>query len=165
MPADPRVVTALEAAGIAHRVMECDPELADTAAFCDHYGVAPEASANAIVMASRKPEGHHAVCVVLATQRLDGNGTVRKRMGVRKVSFASADVTRDITGMAIGGVTIAGLPDNLPVWVDPAVTAVEEVVVGAGTRSAKLFIPGSQILDLPNVEVVEGLAKYEVPDG
>lgn len=159
MPADPRVVTALDAAGVDYEVMECDPDLADTAAFCEHYGVAPEHSANAILVASRKPKGHRAVCVVLATQQLDVNGTVRKRLGVRKASFAPPDDTVELTGMQIGGVTIAGLPDDLPVWVDPAVTAVDEVVVGAGTRSAKVTLPGAAIPVLPNVEVVDGLAR------
>lgn len=159
MPADPRVVTALDEAGVDYDLMECDPDLADTAAFCEHYGVAPEHSANAILVASRKPTGHHAVCVVLATQQLDVNGTVRKRLGVRKVSFAPAEDTVEVTGMQIGGVTIAGLPDHLPIWVDPAVVVVDEVVVGAGTRSAKVTLPGTAIPDLPNVEVVDGLAK------
>lgn len=159
MPADPRVVTALDEAGVDYDLMECDPELADTAAFCEHYGVAPEHSANAILVASRKPEGHRAVCVVLATQQLDVNGTVRKRLGVRKASFAPAEDALEVTGMQIGGVTIAGLPDHLPIWVDPAVVAVDEVVVGAGTRSAKVTLPGAAIPDLPNVEVVDGLAR------
>ena len=31
-------------------VAEIDPELADTAAFCDRYGIAPDASANCVVV-------------------------------------------------------------------------------------------------------------------
>lgn len=158
MPADPRVLAALDAAGVPHTVMDCDPDLADTAAFCAAYGVDPGASANALLIASRKPAGHHVLCVVLATHRLDANGVVRRRMGVRKVSFASAEDTRDLTGMEIGGVTVAGLPDDLPVWVDADVAAVDQVVVGAGTRSAKIRLPGAALADLPNVEVVDGLA-------
>lgn len=159
MPADPRVLADLDEAGVPHTVMDCDPDLADTAEFCAAYGIALEASANAILVASRKPEGHRAVCVVLATQRLDVNGTVRRRLDVRKVSFASAEDTMDVTGMEIGGVTVAGLPDDLPVWVDPAVVAVDDVVVGAGTRSAKVRLDGADLVRLPNVKVVEGLAK------
>lgn len=161
MPADPRVLADLDEAGVAHTVMDCDPDLADTAQFCAAYGIAPEASANAILVASRKPEGHRALCVVLATQRLDVNGTVRRRLDVRKVSFASAEDTVDLTGMEIGGVTVAGLPDDLPVWVDPAVVAVDDVVVGAGTRSAKVRMDGADLVHLPNVEVVAGLARDE----
>ncbi len=158
MPADPRVLAELDQAGVAHTVMDCDPDLADTAEFCAAYGIDPAASANAILVASRKPVGERALCVVLATHRLDVNGAVRKRLGVRKVSFASAEDTVDLTGMEIGGVTVAGLPADLPVWVDAAVAAVDEVVVGAGTRSAKVLLAGSDLARLPNVEVVQDLA-------
>jgi prolyl-tRNA editing enzyme YbaK/EbsC (Cys-tRNA(Pro) deacylase) len=159
MPADPRVLADLEAASIEYEEMACDPELADTAAFCEAYGVPLERSANAIVVASRKPEGHNAVCVVLATDRLDVNGVVRRRLGVRKVSFASAPLTEELTGQEIGGVTIFGLPDDLPVWIDSRVVEHDWVVVGAGSRSAKIRFDPGQIVGKDLYEVVEGLAK------
>ena len=43
-----------------------------------------ERSANTILVASRRPEGHFAACLVLATTRLDVNGLVRQRLGVRE---------------------------------------------------------------------------------
>ncbi len=159
MPADPRVLADLEAASIEYEEMACDPELADTAAFCEAYGVPLERSANAIVVASRKPEGHNAVCVVLATDRLDVNGVVRRRLGVRKVSFASAPLTEELTGQEIGGVTIFGLPDDLPVWIDSRVVEHDWVVVGAGSRSAKIRFDPGQIVGKDLYEIVEGLAK------
>ncbi len=159
MPADPRVIADLDSASIEYEEMACDPELADTAAFCEAYGIPLERSANAIVVASRKPEGHNAVCVVLATNRLDVNGVVRRRLGVRKVSFASAQLTKELTGQEIGGVTIFGLPDDLPVWIDSRVVENDWVVVGAGSRSAKIRFDPSQIVGKDLYEVVEGLAK------
>lgn len=153
-----QVIADLEARGLAFEVMECDPELADTARFCEAYGIPLENSANAILVASRKPEGHHAVCVVLATTRLDVNGTVRQKLGVRKVSFASADLTRELTGQEIGGVTIFGLPDGLPVWIDSRVLDCDWVIVGAGSRSAKIKLDPTQLVGIPGYEVVEDLA-------
>lgn len=153
-----QVIADLEARGLAFEVMECDPELADTARFCEAYGIPLENSANAILVASRKPEGHHAVCVVLATTRLDVNGTVRQKLGVRKVSFASADLTRELTGQEIGGVTIFGLPDGLPVWIDSRVLDRDWVIVGAGSRSAKIKLDPTQLVGIPGYEVVEDLA-------
>ncbi|HEY6635841.1 MAG TPA: YbaK/EbsC family protein [Acidimicrobiia bacterium] len=153
-----QVIADLEARGLAFEIMECDPELADTARFCEAYGIPLEKSANAILVASRKPEGHHAVCVVLATTRLDVNGKVRQKLGVRKVSFAPADLTREITGQEIGGVTIFGLPDGLPVWIDSRVLECDWVIVGAGSRSAKIKLDPSQLVGLTGYEVVEDLA-------
>ncbi|MGH3668197.1 MAG: YbaK/EbsC family protein, partial [Acidimicrobiia bacterium] len=107
--------------GVAFEEMECDPDLADTARFCEAYGVPLERSANTILVASRRPEGHFAACLVLATTKLDVNGLVRQRLGVKKVSFADTEQARELTGMEIGGVTIFGLPDHLPVWIDAGV--------------------------------------------
>lgn len=158
MSAHPRVLSALEGAGVSYELLPCDPELADTAEFCRAYGVAPEESANTIVVASRRPEGLAVACVVLATTRLDVNGTVRRRLGARKVSFASAEATVELTGMEIGGVTVCGLPDGLEVWVDQAVADAPSVVVGAGTRTAKIRLAGPDLARLPAAAVVEGLA-------
>lgn len=159
MAADTRVTAAMDSAGVAYETMDIDPDLADTAAFCEAYGIPLENSANAILVASRKPEGHNAVCLVLAHTRLDVNGVVRKKLGVRKVSFAPAELTVDLTGQEIGGVTVFGLRDGLPVWVDAGVLDRDWVIVGAGSRSAKIKLDPSQFRELQGFEIVEGLAK------
>ncbi len=158
MPLHDAVRADLERLGIDFDELDCDPDLADTAAFCEAYGIPLQRSANAIVVASRKPEGHDAVCVVLADTRLDVNGLVRRRLGVRKVSFAPAELTRELTGQEIGGVTIFGLPPGIPVWIDSRVMDRDWVVVGAGSRTAKIRLDPSQLVDLPGYEVVEDLA-------
>lgn len=159
MTAATEVIEDLDRMGLEYEVMPCDPDLADTAEFCEAYGIPLDNSANAILVASRKPEGHNAVCVVLADTRLDVNGTVRKKLGVRKVSFASAELTRDLTGQEIGGVTIFGLPEGLPVWLDGRVMDRDWVVVGAGSRTAKIRLDPSQLADIEGYEVVPELAK------
>jgi prolyl-tRNA editing enzyme YbaK/EbsC (Cys-tRNA(Pro) deacylase) len=158
MPVDPAVLQSMADRGVIFEEMACDPDLADTAAFCEAYGVPLERSANAILVASRKPEGHNAVCVVLAHTRLDVNGAVRRKLGVRKVSFAYPELTRELTGQEIGGVTIFGLPPDLPVWVDSRVLDNDWVVIGAGTRSAKLRLDPGQLDGLEGFEIVDGLA-------
>ena len=149
---------ALEGRG-AYELFACDPELADTAAFCAAYGFAMEDSANTIVVIGKSDPPRYAACIVLATHRLDVNRVVKAMLGTRKASFASQDETRTLTGMAIGGVTAFGLPDGLPLWVDAAVMARERIVLGGGSRSWKVIAPPSILLTLPGVEVVAGLAK------
>jgi prolyl-tRNA editing enzyme YbaK/EbsC (Cys-tRNA(Pro) deacylase) len=152
-----RVLDAIDATGIPYERIDCDPELADTAAFCAHYGYAEDQSANTIVVASRRPEGHHAACVVLATTRLDVNKTVRSRLGVRKVSFAPPELTAELTGMVMGGVTPFALPADLPLWIDARVMEPEWVILGGGSRSLKVKIAPA-VLEAVGGEVVEGLA-------
>jgi prolyl-tRNA editing enzyme YbaK/EbsC (Cys-tRNA(Pro) deacylase) len=153
----------MEARGISFEEMACEPDLADTAAFCEAYGVPPEKSANTILVASRRPEGRIVACLVLATTRLDVNGLVRQRMGVRKASFADAETTQALTGMAIGGVTIFGLPADVPVWVDSRVLDNDWVVIGAGTRTAKIRLDPGQLEGLEGFEIVEDLGHLPTP--
>jgi prolyl-tRNA editing enzyme YbaK/EbsC (Cys-tRNA(Pro) deacylase) len=141
-------------------VAPIDPDLADTAAFCESYDVTLEESANCVVVAGRRgTTTSYAACVVLATTRVDVNGVVRKRLDARKASFAPMDDAVELTGMEHGGITPLGLPAGWPVLVDARVAAAAAVVVGSGLRRSKLVVPGSLLAGLPGAEVVEGLGQ------
>jgi prolyl-tRNA editing enzyme YbaK/EbsC (Cys-tRNA(Pro) deacylase) len=152
-----RVRAALDAAALEYSVFVCDPEFADTAVFCEKYDFLPEQSANAIIAASRTEPVKYACCIVLASTRLDVNKKVSKLLGVKKVSFASAEQTLELTKMQIGGVTPFGLPD-IPIYIDAAVMASDRVILGGGNRATKVVTDPKQLLKLANVEVVEDLA-------
>lgn len=154
----PEVERHLQAGGIEFTVMACEPAFADTAAFCDRYGIPPEDSANSIIVASRRPPGRVAVCIALATTRLDVNRAVRDALGVKKLSFADPGLTTELSGMEIGGVTPFGLPSHLAVLVDDAVMRRDRIVLGGGNRSSKVLVAPAALLTIPTVRVVEGLA-------
>lgn len=154
-----RIVRVLEASGQPFEIMDCDPDLADTEVFCAHYGQSPAHSANTIVVKSKTGEERFVACLVLATTRLDVNRTVRKRLAARKASFASAEETRAITGMALGGVTPLALPPELPLWVDSRIMALDYVILGGGDRSSKIKVAPAIFGDLPNTAIVDGLAR------
>ena len=153
-----RLEAVLSGLGVPYELFACDPDLADTAQFCAAYGFALEDSANTIVVAGKAEPRVYAACLVLAPHRLDVNRAVKQKLGTRKASFAGADETREITGMAIGGVTPFGLPPQLPIWVDAAVMERERIVLGGGSRSWKVLAAPEILLRLRNVEVVPGLA-------
>jgi prolyl-tRNA editing enzyme YbaK/EbsC (Cys-tRNA(Pro) deacylase) len=155
----PAIQRFLENSAQAFEVWPCEPELADTAVYCEHYGIALENSANAILVRSKTGDRKFVLCVLRATDRLNTNHTVRKKMGARKVSFASADETREITGMEIGGVTPIALPESLPIWIDDAVMQCEYVVLGGGNRDCKIKLDPRALLQQPAVEVVADLAR------
>lgn len=137
------------------RVAEIDASLADTAAFCDAYDVAPEASANCVVVEARRGEVTTlAAVMVLATDRADINRVVRKHLGARKISFADQAKAEELTGMQQGGITPVGLPDGWPILVDEHVAAAGLVVIGAGIRGAKLLLDGADLGKLPGAEVI-----------
>jgi prolyl-tRNA editing enzyme YbaK/EbsC (Cys-tRNA(Pro) deacylase) len=141
-------------------VAEIDPDLADTAAFCERYEVGLDVSANCVVIAARRGETtRYAACVVLATTRADVNGVVRRHLDARKASFAAMDDAVAATGMEYGGITPLGLPAHWPVLVDRAVVDAGVVVIGSGVRRSKIALPGDALAAVPGAEVVDGLAQ------
>ena len=140
------------------RVAAIDPALSDTAAFCERYDVAPEESANCVVIAGRRGgETSYAACMVAATTRADVNGLVRRHLGVRKASFGPVDEVTALTGMEYGGITPIGLPGQWPVLVDADVAKLAVAVIGSGIRGSKLWLPGRLLAELPGAEVLPGL--------
>jgi prolyl-tRNA editing enzyme YbaK/EbsC (Cys-tRNA(Pro) deacylase) len=136
-------------------VSAIDPELADTAAFCEHYDIGLDVSANYVVVeAKRADRVWHAACMVLATTRADVNGVVRKHLGARKISFASMDTAVSLTGMEYGGITPVGLPADWPILVDQHVIDQERVVIGSGIRGSKLLASTAVLASLPGAEVL-----------
>lgn len=153
-----RVRRVLDGLGVPYEWIEIDPTYADTAAFCEHYGYGLETAANTIVVAAKKEPRQYAACVVLATTRLDVNRSVRKLMGVPRLSFASAEETKDLTGMMIGGVTVFDLPPDLPIYVDEKVMQQPWVILGSGSRSSKVQASPEVLRRLPNAQVIAGLS-------
>ena len=158
MSADP-VIAQLESLGAEYEIFPCDPALADTAQFCEAYGFEPDESANTIVVVGKRDPRVYVACVLLADSRLDVNGVVRKKLGIRRTSFASAEESAAVTGMTMGGVTPFGLPDDLPIWVDDRVMTRERIVLGGGSRDRKVLVAPAVLELLPNVEVIPELAR------
>jgi prolyl-tRNA editing enzyme YbaK/EbsC (Cys-tRNA(Pro) deacylase) len=145
-------------------VAEIDPSLADTAAFCEHYGVVPAESANCVVIAAKRGgQTTYAACMVAATTRADVNGLARRHLDARKASFAPVDAVTAASGMEYGGITPIGLPAAWPVLVDEAVAKTGSVVVGSGIRGSKLRLPGRLLAALPSAQVLPGLGLPVTP--
>jgi prolyl-tRNA editing enzyme YbaK/EbsC (Cys-tRNA(Pro) deacylase) len=140
-------------------VCAIDPGLADTAAFCEHYDVGLDISANCVVVEARRGDRTwYAACLVLATSRADVNGVVRKRLDARKISFAPMDTAVSLTGMEYGGITPIGLPMDWPILIDENVIDRPQVILGSGIRASKLLASNDALRALPNAEVL-GITK------
>jgi prolyl-tRNA editing enzyme YbaK/EbsC (Cys-tRNA(Pro) deacylase) len=149
-----RVVEVLDGLGVPYQVEAIDPAFADTAAYCERYGVPLDHAANTIIVASKKEPRRYAACVVKATSRLDVNHAVRRLLDSNKVSFASADETRALTGMLLGGVTVFALPPELPIYVDDKVMALDWAILGSGSRSSKIRVAPEALRRLPSAQIV-----------
>lgn len=157
--AEQRVLGALRELGLAHRLIRIDPANAATADFCRAYGWPPEASANCLLVAGRADPPRHAACLVAATRQVDVNRTVRRLLGVRKASFAPPEEVVALTGMTPHGVTPFGLPEDVAMLIDAALTELDEVVVGGGSRRLKIAVAPGALAAVPGANVVEGLSR------
>jgi prolyl-tRNA editing enzyme YbaK/EbsC (Cys-tRNA(Pro) deacylase) len=141
-------------------VVEIDPEVADTAAFCARYGSSMSDGANCVVVGgSRAGQDRVAACLVRADTRADVNNVVRRLLDVRKASFLAMERAVEESGMEFGGITPLGLPAAWRVLVDARVLDIPVAVVGSGVRRSKLLLPGRLLGELPGAEVVEDLAR------
>lgn len=149
------VKDAVAELGLECFVARIDPSNADTAQFCAAYDVPLHVSANCVVVAGRRSGmSIMAACLVRATDRADVNRVIRKRLEVRKISFAAMEEAVRETGMEYGGITPIGLPPTWPVLVDEAVAALDMIVIGSGIRSSKIALPGPAAASLPNAEIL-----------
>jgi len=139
-------------------VFPIDPDDADTATLTAKLNLPLAVSGNAVLITGfRLGEPRHCCCMTPADRRVDVNHAVKQRLDVRKCSFASMDEAVSVSGMAYGGITPVGLPPDWPVWVDETLTSLDWIIVGSGTRTAKLVIPGAALLRLPGAQLVPGL--------
>lgn len=153
----PKVSEAIKKYGINAEAMACDPSLADTASFLEHYGFTADNTCNAILGIGKSNPPKYACCVVLANSKVDINKKFSELIQVKRVSFASGEQTLELTGMEIGGVTAVGLPYDMPIFIDAEVMRVPQVVLGGGNRSSKLLIDPHELKKIPQVQIIEGL--------
>jgi prolyl-tRNA editing enzyme YbaK/EbsC (Cys-tRNA(Pro) deacylase) len=156
----PSVATALTGweYGGEVAVVRIDPELADTAAMTEAYGVPLTDSANCVVIAGRRAgEERIAACVVRADTRADVNNLAKRSLDVRKASFLDMQRAVEESGMEYGGITPVGLPKQWRLFVDAAVLDIPAAIVGSGVRRSKLLLPGHLLGLLPGAEVLTSL--------
>ncbi len=152
-----RVRQVLDTLEVPYKLIAIDAAFADTAAFCERYGVPLDHSVNTIIVGSKREPKQYCACLVLATTRLDVNHSVRKLMDVSRASFASADDTIALTGMMIGGVTVFALPAEIPIYVDAQIMRLDYVILGGGSRSLKIQVSPEVLRRLPHVRIIPEL--------
>lgn len=135
---DPAVQRELDALSIPYDILPCNPEWADTDLFCSNYGIPREDAANTILVAAKTEPRRYVACLVTASTKLDVNHKVSKLIGIKRLSFASAEETAALTGQLIGGVTVFGLPESVPLYIDTGVMERDTIIVGGGNRSTKI---------------------------
>ena len=73
----------------------------------------------------------------------------------KRLSFASGEETAQLSGMEIGGVTLVGLPDGMPILIDRRVMERDAVILGGGNRTSKVRVDPKELLKLPGASVAD----------
>ena len=150
-----RVREALDDAGAEYETLACEEHLADTAEFCAHYGISPDEACNALLVVLKTTPRSYVACLVRADTRLDVNRKLADITGVKRMSFASGEDTVALTGQQIGGVSVAGLPAGIPLYIDERVMDRERVIIGGGNRTSKARLAPAELIKLPNASVAD----------
>ena len=123
-------------------VVEIDPDLADTAAMTEAYGLLMLDSVNCVLVSgARAGDERIAACLVRADTRADVNKLVRKLLDVRKASFHPMERATAESGMEYGGITPVGLPAEWRLLVDSRIPEIDVAIIGSGLRRSKLLLP------------------------
>lgn len=139
-----RVQAALRAGGAAGEVRE----LADSTRTAAEAAAALGCPVGAIVKSLVFVADGHPVLVLASGDHQVDTHKVGHALDAHHVGRADADLVRDATGYAIGGVAPVGHPHPLRTLVDPALGAYDVVWAAAGTPHAVFPTSYAELLAL-----------------
>ncbi len=146
------VTQALDALGVPYRSFtHAGPvhSLEQAAAERDHR---PEQVIRSIVF--RLAADHFVMALMAGPQQIDWK-RLRRALGEKRLTMASEEEVRAVTGYERGAVAPLGLPQPLHILADPAVFEPEEVSLGSGVRGTAVIMQSADLRRaLEGVEIV-----------
>ena len=141
-------------------VAEIDPQYMDGIELCEHYKIDLKKGANTLICECKRNDNITYVALVVPTgYRYNMSTTVRKYTNSRMVSVAPLEYVLAQTKMEYGSINPIGLPGEWLILIDPKVLDNDYIICGSGLQKSKLFLPSKYLLKLPNVYVLENIAK------
>lgn len=123
----------------------------------EERGQRPEQVVRSILF--RLGKGSYALVLVAGPQQIDWKA-LRGALGQSRLTTASADEVRQVTGFEIGAVGPFGLPVPLPIYVDESVLNEAEISIGSGVRGTTVILRSADMLAaLGDVERVSVLSE------
>ena len=150
----------IESEKIEFLVAEIDPQFANGIELCEKYKIDIKCGANCLIAVGIRGEiKTYVACIVPVGYKYNMSSVVRKEINARVVSVAPLEYVLEKTQMEYGSITPIGLPNEWSIFVDPLVLLEEQIVIGGGYKNSKISIPSKLLLALPNVKILNGLAK------
>jgi Ala-tRNA(Pro) deacylase len=113
-------------------------------------GSSLEQGAKAMVL---KTKDKYILAVLAAHLKLD----LKKTSDIlsQKVSFASPEEVKEITGCYIGSVPPFSFDDRLTLLVDESITKVDEIAFNAGRLDASIFLDSRDYLEITKAKIAD----------
>lgn len=144
-------ITAIQAAGVPHRVVETERagSAEESAAL---QGIELGALLRTIVV--RRGDDDYVFVLVPAGRRFDWP-KLRAHLGVRRLTLPDADEARDVTGYERYTITPFGSSRAWPVILDASATDLEQVSVGGGASGVNLHLTPGDLVRHLGADVVD----------
>ena len=146
-----QVQSALHEAGVDITVRQIEESTPTAAAAAEYLGCEVGAIANSLIFMA---DGHPILVLTSGAHRVD-TAALAGRIGVAKISRASADDVKAATGQVVGGVAPLGHPAPLPTYLDVALREFDELWAAAGIPASLFPITYDNLLRVTSATEVE----------
>lgn len=148
-PPDTPAIRAATALGLAHRVVVIE-RAGSIAEAAERVGITPERLCKTLVV--RRGADDHLLVLVPGPRQLDWP-TLRRHLGVSRLSLPDADAARAATGYERGTITPLGARGSWPVLVDATLAGVGEIALGGGAHGVSLLVDADALIAALDAEV------------
>jgi Cys-tRNA(Pro)/Cys-tRNA(Cys) deacylase len=101
----------------------------------------------------RRAEDDHLLVLVPGPRQIDWP-SLRRHLGVSRISLPDADAAREATGYERGTITPLGARGGWPVLADASIAGAGRVAIGAGAHGVSLLVDADELLRALDAEVV-----------
>ena len=153
MQKTPPVSQALTAIGIPHTVFRHEGNLSSLEQAAEERNQEPGQVVRSLLF--RESKGSYLIVLVAGPDQIDWK-KLRQHLGTSRVTMASRSEVLQVTGYELGAVAPFGLPQPIPILVDPSVLEQAEISMGSGIRNVAIILSSNDLLRaLPDAEIVE----------
>jgi Cys-tRNA(Pro)/Cys-tRNA(Cys) deacylase len=143
-----RITKYLDSQGISYRVLPHSEPVFTVKMAAAERGVVLEEMVKSILLRERKKHRFVMACVT-GNSRLDPQAVRAHLPGEwKRLSFANAEEITTHTGYTKGSIAPLGIPDNIPVVFDVAITNCTMVNISSGDPMAGLELAASDLIRL-----------------
>ena len=141
-------------------VAEINPDYKDGNKLCEEYNIDKKIGFNCLIVECKRNDIiKYCALIVPIGYKYNMGSVVRKYTNSRVVSVADLDYVLEKTNMEYGSITPIGLPKDWMILVDPLIKEQDQIIIGGGLAKSKISLPTKLFLKIPNIEIVDGIAK------